>query len=311
MSGPRKLIWPSVMVSVMIVWSTFYPIIKYMVKGVDPLVLSFFRYFLGFIPLTPFFIKELKRQPEKPSAKEAAAMGILGFTGITLFSVGLFYGIKLSTAANGALLTNTQPIFTAILGPFLISEVMSGKKILGIIIGIAGVALVVTGGNFHTLAFGGDAVAGNLLLIGASVSLSVYSILIKKYAVKFGSLIPTWISMVSGTLFICIINIVRNQSITQVLQLPPLSLLMIIYLGFIGTSLTYFAFNLALVNMPVTSATSYKMLIPVSGMILAVSFLGERPGLPTIAGVFIVILSVFIIQREPAGKLRPGPERGR
>lgn len=222
-----------------------------------------------------------------------------------MFSVGLFYGIKLSTAANGALLTNTQPIFTAILGPLLISEVLSKKKILGIIVGIAGVSLVVTGGNFSTLVFTGKAVYGNFLLIGASISLSIYSILIKRFAVKFGSLIPTWISMVSGTAFILIINTIRGQRIDQILNLSPLSIVMVLYLGVIGTSLTYLAFNKALVNMPVTAATSYKMLIPVSGMILAVIFLGEHPDIPTIAGVAVVITSVFIIQRGPAnGPLR-------
>ncbi len=296
----NNLLWPVIMITVMLVWSTFYPIIKYIVTDIDPLVLSFYRYFLGFIPLTPFFIKELNQQTTPVSGKEIVSMSLLGIIGITLFSVGLFYGIKLSTAANGALLTNTQPIFTAILGPLLIAEILSGKKILGIIIGIAGVALVVTNGSIKALAIGGSAVLGNLLLLGASFSLSLYSILIKKYAVRYGSLIPTWISMVSGTVFIFIINSVRKQNPFQIFVLPSFSIIMILYLGVIGTSLTYLAFNKALVNMPVTSATSYKMLIPVFGLILAFLFLGEHPGIPTLIGVFTVILSVFIIQKRPA-----------
>ncbi len=297
------------MVGVMLIWSTFYPIIKYVVTDIDPLVLSFYRYFLGFIPLTPFFIKELNRQQKPLEGRETLSISLLGIIGITLFSAGLFYGIKLSTAANGALLTNTQPIFTAILGPLLIAEVLSGKKISGILIGILGVALVVTNGNFRTLALGGPAVLGNLLLLGASFSLSLYSILIKKYAVKYGSLIPTWISMVSGTVFILIINTARGQNPFQIFSLPLFSIIMILYLGVIGTSLTYLAFNRALVRMPVTSATSYKMLIPVFGLVLAFLFLGERPGIPTLIGVFTVILSVFIIQKRPAAAVPDRPQQ--
>ncbi len=294
----KNLLWPAIMVGVMLTWSTFYPIIKYIVSDVDPLVLSFYRYFLGFIPLTPFFVQELHKQASPPSGREIAAISLLGTIGITLFSVGLFYGIQLSTAANGALLTNTQPIFTAILGPVLIAEVLSKKKLAGILLGIFGVALVVTNGSIKALALGGSAVLGNILLLGASFSLSLYSILIKKYAIRFGSLIPTWISMVSGTVFIFIINTVRQKSPLQILSLPPLSIIMILYLGVVGTSLTYLAFNRALINMPVTSATSYKMLIPVFGLILAFLFLGERPGIPTVIGMVIVIASVFIIQRK-------------
>lgn len=291
--------WPPLLITVMIVWATFYPIIKYVVVDMDPLVLSFYRYFLGFIPLTPFFISELRKQSQKPEPRDILSMSILGFIGITLFSVGLFYGIKLSTAINGALLTNTQPIFTAILGPVLVAEALSRKKILGVAVGITGMILVVTNGIFTAVEIKGAAVIGNMLLMGASLVLSLYSMLIKKYALKYGSIIPTWISMVSGTFFIMIINIFRHQSPLQLLELPTVSIVLVLYLGIIGTSLTYLIFNKALIHMSVTTATSYKLLIPVFGLVLAVFFLGEQPGIATLIGIFIVVSSVYIIQKEP------------
>ena len=298
--------WPPVMIIIMIVWATFYPIIKYVVVDMDPLVLSFYRYFLGFIPLTPFFISDLKKQTMKPAAGDILSMSILGFVGITLFSVGLFYGIKLSTAINGALLTNTQPIFTAILGPVLIAEALSKKKILGVLVGITGMVLVITNGNFTTFVMEGTAVYGNLLLMGASLVLSIYSMLIKKYALKYGSIIPTWISMLSGTLFIFIINIFRSQSPAQLIALPKLSIALVLYLGIIGTSLTYLIFNKALIHMSVTTATSYKLLIPVFGLVFAVIFLGEQPGITTIIGIFVVVASVYIIQKKHSASTREG-----
>ncbi len=287
--------WPPVMIAIMLVWATFYPIIKYIVVDMDPLVLSFYRYFLGFIPLTPFFFKEIRNQPEKIRLVDILSISMLGVVGITLFSVGLFYGIKMSTAINGALLTNTQPIFTAILGVLFISEAVSKRQILGIAVGIAGMILVVTGGNLSTFKTGGTAIQGNLLLIGASFVLSFYSILVKKYIRNFGSIIPTWISMVSGTIFIFAINTFRGQSPLAIMNLPPLSVFMVLYLGFIGTSITYLVFNLALTKMSVTTATAYKLLIPVFGLILAVIFLGEKAGTATLTGIFIVVGSVYVI----------------
>ena len=291
--------WQPLLIAVMIIWATFYPIIKYIVVDMDPLVLSFYRYFLGFIPLTPFFISELRKQTKKPGPGEVLSIALLGFIGITLFSVGLFYGIKLSTAINGALLTNTQPIFTAILGPMLIAEALSKKKIVGVLVGITGMVLVVTNGNFTAFETEGTAIIGNLLLIGASLVLSLYSMLIKKYIQEYGSIIPTWISMVSGTVFILIINLFRNQSPVQLLALPTMSIILVLYLGIIGTSLTYLIFNRALIHMPVTTATSYKLLIPVFGLVFAVLFLGEQPGTATLIGILIVVSSVYIIQKGP------------
>lgn len=294
----RIPVMPLIMIGIMIIWATFYPIIKYIVVNMDPLVLSFYRYFLGFIPLTPFFISEMRKQSNRPLPGEVLTISMLGFIGITLFSVGLFYGIKLSTAINGALLTNTQPIFTAILGPILITETLSKKKAAGVLTGITGMILVVTNGNLGTFATGGTAVIGNLLLVGASLVLSLYSMLIKKYIQKYGSIIPTWISMTSGTFFIMILNIFRNQSPVQLLDLPAFSIILVLYLGIIGTSLTYLTFNKALTRMTVTSATSYKLLIPVFGLIFAVIFIGEHPGTATLLGILIVVSSVYIIQKD-------------
>ena len=291
--------WPPVMILIMIIWATFYPIIKYIVVDMDPLVLSFYRYFLGFVPLTPFFISELRKHEEKPELIDILSISVLGFIGITMFSVGLFYGIKLSTAINGALLTNTQPIFTALFGPFLIAELLSKKKALGIAVGITGMILVVTNGNFRTFETEGTAIWGNILLIGASFVLSLYSMLIKKYIKKYDSIIPTWISMVSGTFFILVINIFRDQSPLQIITLPATSIGLVLYLGFIGTSMTYLMFNMALSHMTVSIATSYKLLIPVFGLFFAVIFLGEQPGPTTLIGIFIVVSSVYIIQKVP------------
>ena len=291
--------WPPVMIIIMIIWATFYPIIKYMVSDIDPLILSFYRYLFGFTALSPFFLSELKKQKTKPAPVEIIIMSTLGFIGITLFSVGLFYGIKLSTAVNGSLLANTQPIFTAILGTLLISEVLSRRKIYGVFMGIAGMVLVVTNGNFTSFVLGGTAVIGNLLLIAAAAALSLYSILIKKYVGKFGSLFPTWISMTSGTILLLIINTTRGQNPLQIILLPIQSIIMILYLGIIGTSLTYLMFNMALNRMSVTVATSYKLLIPVFGLLFAFLFLGEKPGIPTLAGILIVVISVYVIQKVP------------
>lgn len=159
--------------------------------------------------------------------------------------------------------------------------------------------LVVTNGNFTAFKMEGTAVTGNFLLLGASLVLSFYSMLIKRYIKKYGSIIPTWISMLSGTFFILMINIFRGQSPAQLLELPVLSITLVLYLGIIGTSLTYLIFNNSLIHMPVTTATSYKLLIPVFGLLFAIIFLGEQPGIATLIGIFVVVSSVSIIQKEP------------
>lgn len=288
-----------VMVGVMVVWASFYPIIKITVADVDPLALSFLRYFFALIPLTPYALYDLRRKGSRPGFADSVSMGLLGVAGISAFAVFLFYGIKLSTAVNGALLTNTQPVFTAILGPILLAEVFTARRGVGVLIGLGGMALVVTGGDLSRLAGGGSAVLGNVLLLGASFSLSLYSVLIKKYVIRYGIVIPTWISMGVGTIVIAMINLIRHEPSFILAEMNPMSVFLIVYLGVIGTSLTYLLFNRMLLHMDVVAAISYKMLIPVFGLVLSVLFLAERPGIPTLVGVGIVLVALGVVQYVP------------
>lgn len=284
------------MIGVMVVWASFYSIIKIVVVTIDPLALSFLRYFLGLIPLTIYLIRDLWSRPNRPNLKDFTVMSLLGIPGVTGFAAFLFFGLTLSTAVNGSLLTNTQPVFTAILGPFVLSEVFSVRRSIGVIVGFIGMALVVTGGNLSQMAGGSSVLYGNVLLIGASLSLSLYSIFIKSYVDRFGSLIPTWTSMVSGTILLGLINLFRDERNFVLLDLDLTGILLVVYLGIIGTSLTYLVFNRMLGVMDVVVAMSYKMLIPVFGLIFAVFLLGERPNPATLAGVATVLIALAVVQ---------------
>ncbi len=291
------------MVLVMVIWASFYTIIKVVVTAVDPLTLSFQRYLLGILPLTPFFLRELSRTPDRPSPGDMVRMTLLGLLGVTSFAVCLFFGLDLSTAVNGALLTNTQPLFAALLGTLILGESLSLRRASGAAVGLIGMALVVTGGDFSLMSDESDApFLGNLLLLGASLSLTLYSVLMKRYVRRYGGLIPTWLSMTSGTIALFLINTLRGEANFVLRTLSPGHLALVLYLGIVGTSLTYLVFNRALANMPVVVASSYKMLIPVFGLVFAVVFIAERPNGWTLTGVAVVLASLWIIQRVPVDR---------
>ncbi|MBN1838184.1 MAG: DMT family transporter, partial [Spirochaetales bacterium] len=118
--------------AVMFVLATVFPATKSVTGELSPLSISFFRYFFGVLPLVPLYVVERRRvmtgrgHPGPPTRARRAEgrdrwmMGLLGIPGIALFSICLTFGIKLSTAYNGSLLANSQPIFTTLLAPLII-----------------------------------------------------------------------------------------------------------------------------------------------------------------------------------------------
>jgi drug/metabolite transporter (DMT)-like permease len=282
----------------MFILATVFPATKHLSRDLSPATIAFFHYFWGTIPLVPLFIVESRRDRRHPDRSDVLAMCALGLLGTALFSICYNFGLKLSTAYNGSLLINSQPIFTTLLAPLIIKEDFSLLRNLGALAGMLGVYSIVAGGirleNILTHEF----FWGNLILLGGALSISIYSILLKRYVVKYGGFIPTFLSMLSGTvaLLIAAVILTGNHPFAGItLGSWPL----LIYIGVVGAALVYPLFNLALKSTGVVRAVGFKLLIPVFGIALSVFLLGERPGFFTFLGAAIVIAAVYMIQRVP------------
>jgi len=294
----RNVLWPVLLIFVMFILATVFPATKHLSKDISPATIAFFRYFWGTIPLIPFFIVENRRNRRALNYRDVLVMFGLGVLGIALFSICYNFGLKLSTAYNGSLLINSQPIFTTLLAPLIIKEDFSGVRTVGALAGVAGVYLIVAGGLRLGDILTHEYFWGNLILLGGALSISIYSILLKRYVIRYGGFIPTFLSMLSGAVALLVAAIIIDgnrffQGIT------PRSWPLLIYIGVIGTALVYPLFNLALKATGVVRAVGFKLLIPVFAVAMSVFLLGERPGLFTYVGAAVVIASVYLIQRVP------------
>jgi len=296
----RNVLWPILLVFVMFILATVFPATKHLSREISPAAIAFFRYFWGTIPLIPLFIVENRRNRRSLSHRDTLAMVGLGILGIALFSICYNFGLKLSTAYNGSLLINSQPIFTTLLAPLIIKEDFSVLRTLGAVAGVVGVYLIIAGGSRAGDILTHEYFWGNLILLGGALSISIYSILLKRYVIKYGGLVPTFLSMLSGTVVLLVAAVfITGTQIFQGITLGSWPLL--IYIGVVGTALVYPLFNLALKATGVVRAVGFKLLIPVFGIALSILLLGERPEVFTYVGAAIVIASVYLIQRVPVG----------
>ena len=160
--------------------------------------------------------------------------------------------------------------------------------------------MVVTSGISGTLNFSGSLFTGNILLVLAAVSMSVYSIYMRSFIKKYGGIRTTFTGMAAGTFFLFIINIFNEEFFREFTLLGrPTILLPVLYLGIVSTAFAYLMFNLSLKHIDVIKATAFKFLTPLSGFILSILFLGEQPSLAVLTGTLIVILSIIFMQWSP------------
>ena len=121
---------------VALVWGVNFSVIKFAIADFHPLGFTVVRFALAALFL--FAVMLVNHEPFAIERRDSFAVIRLGFLGITLYSILFMYGLKLTTAANSALLISLSPLFGA-----LISAV-SGKERLTVRIG-AGLALATTG----------------------------------------------------------------------------------------------------------------------------------------------------------------------
>jgi drug/metabolite transporter (DMT)-like permease len=296
MNPVRPWAWPLLLIAVMFFLATVYPATKRLSAELSPLTISLLRYGLATLALLPWYARQARRSSARVTAADVSALAALGLLGVALFSFCLTTGVAMSTSSSGSLLTNSQPIFTTLLAPLIIDEKFTPRRLAGALLGLAGVGLIVTGGRLSAELLRQEYFLGNLVLTGGAVAISIYTILLKRFIVRFGGLIPTFLTMLAGSLFLAA-AVLATGGWRELAALKPVGWLLAVYIGLAGTALVYPLFNAALRGYGVVRSVGYKLLIPVFGILLSYLLLAERPTWPTLAGAAVVIGAVLLIQR--------------
>lgn len=97
-------------------------------------------------------------------------IGIFAFTGL------LYFGLRLTTATNAALINGASPLMTAWLAALLLGERPTGWQTLGAAVSLVGVGLIVSGGSAQALLQGGVNV-GDLIVLLTVALWALYSII--------------------------------------------------------------------------------------------------------------------------------------
>jgi uncharacterized membrane protein len=128
-------------------------------------------------------ISALRGEAWQLSWRDAGVFAILGLANNALY-LGLGYtGLKSVSAGLGSLIVSANPVFTAALAALFLGEALTWRKVTGLLLGIAGVALIV----WHRMSVGTDSPHGILFTFASLASIVAGTILFKLLAPK-GSL---------------------------------------------------------------------------------------------------------------------------
>ncbi len=274
---------------------TVTALIRFMVATTDPIALAALRFGSGAIFLLPVALCLRARWPRGGDWIRVVSLGFLFFgMCFALFNTALVY----TTAARGALAMSTLPLLTMIAGAVLGVERLTVRKATGVLVAIGGVAIALVTGLAVAPT---DAWRGDLIMIAAATCMALYNVWSRPFIARSGPLAYVTATMGAGAALLGAIAWFTG-GFAIVAEFGKPQWIAILYLGLVGSALSFFLWVSALERTTPTRVASTLTVNPVTASILAAILLGEPVGFNLLLGVVAVFIGIWIASTDASAR---------
>ncbi|MBA3448033.1 MAG: DMT family transporter [Pseudaminobacter sp.] len=271
------------------IWGGSFFFARIAVGEIPPLVLVLFR--VGIAALALHIYLAARGPSFRLALPYAASFLVLALlNNVIPFSL-IFLGQTELGAGLASVLNATTPFWTVVIANAATSdEKLSANKIAGILLGVAGAAVMIGPG---LLAGIGGPVWAKFALVGASVSYAFAVI----YAKRFRQVPPTIVAAgqltASTVMMIPIVLLVHGPADLFVASTPVW--IAVFALALLSTAFAYILYFKIIASAGATNASLVTLLVPASAILLGALFLGERLELFELAGMALIALGLVTI----------------
>lgn len=259
-------------------------------NGVHPLNVVMLRAILAFVTLG-LVLRVIRGEWPLPQRKDLVLFVVLGFIGITLNYTSFFLALDFTTVSTAIMLLYTYPIFVVFGGVILFNEPLTKAKITALLFAILGCILITKAYDIDALGLNAWGIFFGFL---ASITKAIYTLLGKKALSRYDPWSTVLFAFGFGALFLILIVVpsgFANLSIS--LQ----SWVLVLAIAVVPTLIGYSLFVLALKSLEAGQASLIATLEPVAAVVLAYLILGENLTYPQMAGMTLVIMGIWLLNR--------------
>ncbi|KYH33545.1 putative inner membrane transporter yiJE [Moorella mulderi DSM 14980] len=273
---------------VTLIWGLTFPIMKIGSRYIPPVSFGAWRFFLGAACLCAL---AARRQGKIWHARQDFwPLMLLGLLQTTIMGGALHLGISLVKSGITSVVLYSYPFFFTFLAFLLLKENLTWKQVTGLIIGFAGLILVVNPWQVHLTR---SEFLGILVLLGGSASWGLASVYLKAAFKNQDKLVVTAYQMLYGSLVLLPVAALADHGLRFSWTLPAIGI--ILYTS-IFTSALGFAILLTIqARYPASQTSVYLFLVPVFGVTFSTLLLGEKLTLNLLLGLALVALGIITV----------------
>ncbi|HEX5840801.1 MAG TPA: DMT family transporter [Anaerolineales bacterium] len=272
-----------------LIWSSSFLWIKIGVQEIGPMALTAFRMLFGAVTAVLIGLYQKVRWPR--DAKTWRDFAILGPASLAIPIFFISWGEQTIDSAVASILNATVPLFTIFIAHFFLhDDKMTLQKVLGLLIGFAGVVVLmsedITSGAQSSILGQGAVILASLFYAGSGV-------FARRVTRHINGTVRGALPLVTAALFMWAIGPWAEKPF----EFPslPLTWTAILWLGVLGSGVAVLMLYYLIHEIGPTRTSMVTYLFPVGGVILGVVFLNEHLSWQLVAGTVLIILSLVVV----------------
>lgn len=269
--------------------------IKIALQEIGPITLVAFRVLFGLLfGIAVIFIQQV---PWPRTFKAWFPLLLLGLTNVAIPFFLISWGELSIDSAVASILDATVPLFTILIAHYLLlDDTMTPSKVLGLLIGFAGIVVLMS----KDMGASPNSLLGQAAVIVASMFYAVSAVYVRKVTVDTPGILRSAGPLVSATAAMWLATFLFESPV----RFPQLATtwVALLFLGVIGSGFAFVLAYYLIHEIGPTRTTMVTYLFPLGGVTLGVVFLREQLTWQVVTGAILIIASLIIANREPKRK---------
>ena len=288
-------------------WGSSYLFIKIGVDaGLTPFTLVSLRLLVGFALLA--VVVAIAREPLPRGGRMLGHLVVLGAFSVAIPFSLITWAEQHVDSTVAATITSAVPLFVIVIAAFALrDERITTNKVIGLLVGFVGVALLV---GFDPDALTGGELVAELALIGATASYAIGGVYARRMVHGLRPMIPALFQVGFALLMTTALAFAFEQPMSTTLTWEAIGA--VVWLGLLGSGLAYLVFFRLLGRWGATRTSMVAYLLPVFGIVLGALVLEEPLTPALVIGTALVVAGIGIVNaRWPGRAERPAPAASR
>lgn len=219
---------------------------------------------------------------------------LCALTGVVINQILFVKGTSLTSPVHAALLALTTPVAITVIAAWLLKDKITTNKVLGLILGISGAALLIL---LKTSTEAASSAVGDIMIVLNAISYAFYLVLVKPLMDAYKPLhVIRWVFLI-GALFIIPIG---WNDFTQVnwggLLWHHWLALAFVVLGATFLAYMFMVFGIATLGPSITGTYIYTQ--PVFATLVAMVVLNESLSVTKIVAAALIFSGVYLVNRK-------------